>query len=396
MPKNDPTIKVNRFLGIKNTLPPDQMPVQEGSSWLVGGQNVDINDAGRVTRRQGYGSELGFGVVTAAYTKIDETRLFVVDGGDLKEVDSISPLLARTLKTGIGSGELHWCEAGNQIIFAGASTGMIDKGECLPFGIPSPQPPQMIPVAGTLPPGRYIATTVYRDAWGRQGGSRTVSEIELLEAGGIQFIFSTEAGFTTLLYVSTVNGDQLYLLAETASDSHIWTDGQPSSSAIDQAQLNAYPPPEGIEHVCFDESRVWAAQTSGDTSYIYRSKPFWYFLFDPFDAIPVTGKVNLLLSVGQAVIIGTDDGVYAYSDESGLTQLAEYGVVPGQPGLVVDGKAFIWTVRGLCVALPFQNISDETYSLPPGIRAAVGLNESRGRKMIIVATDTDGEANNAY
>lgn len=396
MPKNDPTIKIGQFLGVRNTLPPDQMPPQENGSWLRDGVNVDINDAGRVTRRQGWGEELGFGAVTAAYTTLDESRMFVVDDGNLKEVDSLSPLAMRTLKEGVGAGELHWCEAGNHVVFAGAATGMIHRGEYLPFGIPSPQPPQMIPVAGSLPPGRYLAATVYRDAWGRQGGCRTIAEIELAEAGGIQFLFTTDPGYTTLLFVSSVNGDHLYMLAETASDSHIWTDGQPSTAAIDQAQLNAYPPPEGIEHLCFEDSRVWASVSAGDTSYIYRSKPFWHFLFDPFDAIAVTGRVTMLLAVNNAVLIGTDDGVYAYSDEMGMTQLAEYGVVPGQSGCVIDGKAFFWTTRGLCTAIPFQNISDEIYSLPPGSRAALGFNESRGRKMLIVATDTAGDANNAY
>src|SRR5690606_12515231 len=105
-----------------------------------------------------------------------------------------------------------------------------------------------------------------------------------------------------------------------------------------QAQISAYPAPEGIQQIAYRDARLWVAQPAGDTTFIYRSKPFWYHLFDLFDYISIPGRVLMMLNIDQALIVATDTAIYAYSDESGLTQLAEYGVIPGHPGIVVDGR----------------------------------------------------------
>lgn len=389
-------VKITRFLGVRNTLPGDQMPPTENGVWLQSADNLDIDNAGRAKLRQGCGEELGFGDVTAAFNTNDEQRLFVVDDGDLKEVDALSPLQTRTLKAGVGSDEMYWAEAGNMIFFAGSSTGIISKTECLPFGIESPEPPTMAAIAGSLPAGRYLSALVYRDEYGREGGCGSVSEITLNSDGGIQFTFTVPSGFTALLFVSYINGDQLYLLAEATNGNYLWTAGEPSSQLIEDAQINTYPPPEGIKQLCFADSRLWVAETDGDTSYIYRSKPFWYHLFDLMDHIAVNGAVEMLLSVGNTVIIGTANNVWAYNEESGLSDPLPYGVVPGKPGMIIGGYAYFWTKRGYCRGFPFENLTDDIYSVPPGSRVSVGLNESKGRKMLIAATDTSGEANNSY
>src|SRR3990172_10400935 len=106
-------IKINRFRGVRNTLPGDQMPPTEDGVWVKDAKNIYIDNSGRIKRRQGFGQELGFGDVTAAYSTEDEARLFVVDDGDLKEVDSLSPLQTRTLKSDVGAREVYWAEAGN-------------------------------------------------------------------------------------------------------------------------------------------------------------------------------------------------------------------------------------------------------------------------------------------
>src|SRR5690606_567514 len=103
------------------------------------------------------------------------------------------------------------------------------------------------------------AAVAYRDAWGREGGIGTIAEIELTAPGGIQFNFAVEPGYTALLFATLVNGDDLYLLAETTSQGHAWTAGTPSSYAIDPAQVGTYPPPAGIGPVAFMDSRLWVS-----------------------------------------------------------------------------------------------------------------------------------------
>lgn len=389
----DDAVTITRFLGARNTLPGDRMPPTEEGVWLKSAINVDHDNAGRIARRQGCGARIGFGNVTAAYATEDETRLFVVDGGDLKNVASITPLSAITLAS-VGTGEVYWAEGGNLVFFTGSSTGIIQGNDVLPLGIPTPQPPQMVAVAGSLPPGKYIAAIAYRDAWGRQGGAGAVSEIELTETGGIRFVFDPLPGYVGLLFVSLANGDHLFLLAESAAGAYIWPSGNPTSYALDPMQMGSYPPPAGVGPVAFRDSRLWLSQNLGDTAYIFRSRPFWYHLFDLSDYIAVPGRIEMMLALDGALIIGTRTNIYAYSEDAPLATLADYGVVPGQPGRVIDRRAYFWTTRGLCAALPFENLTDKIFSVPPGTRAAIGVNESQGRKMLIVAADTGGRANN--
>lgn len=400
MSRNGSTVKVSRFLGVNNTEDPVDLGADEaGTGWLVDALNTDITNSKKVQRRPGFEIVTDHGAVTSAYATKDERDLYTVNSGTLYRVHSMDPLARTSLAAGITSNELHWAEAGNLTFFCGDSKGVISGNDVLAFGIPTPSAPGMTAIGGSLPAGRYLAACVYKDEHGREGGCEGVSEIELTTEGGIQFDVPALSGYVALLYVSALNGDVLFFLTETAGD-YNWVSGSPSSIPLDEAQMGGYPPPDNGECIAFHESKIWVSEYDqvSNVSYIHPSKPFWYHLFSLDRYIAVPGRVRMLVSVppgpGATLIIGTDEAIYAYGPDETLTELADYGVVPGHQCTVMDRKAFFWSVQGVCTALPFQNLTNSAYSVPPGARAGVGVRRYGGMTTLIICTDTSGDADN--
>lgn len=398
MPKNEPSLKYTRFKGINNAERATRLqPDDTGAGWLLDAQNVDVDDSFGLDLRPGFAAVNG-AAFTSAYATRDEQRLYIVSGGALQRVDSVEPWATTTLKTGLPGTELQWCEAGDRVFFAGDAAGIIDNGQCLPFGIPAAPAPGMIAIGGSLPAGRYMAACVYQDEYGREGGAVGLAYIEIGDEQGIQFDLPEINGYTVHLYVTTANGESLYRLTETTESVFNWYTGQPGTVPLDPEQVDGYPLPDGADVLGYRDSRIWASvyDPAADASYIHRSKPFFYHLFGLFDYIPVPGRVLMLAEVKGAMVIGTDREIHAYSDEVGLDLIASYGVVPGQPAIRYGDNALFWTQRGVCTALPFSNLTDTVYSVPPGRRCGVGIREADGRKILVVLTDEGGTANNPY
>lgn len=314
MPTNDPTVKIDQFLGLRNTERPARLP----AGALVQAVNVDIDDTGGIARRRGYASSASFTNITAAYATRDEQSLYVVDAGSLKRVITLSPLVTELIATGIPGGELDWAEAGNLVMYAGAAQGVIDGSTPLTF--------------------------------------------------------------------ADFGGDGLDV------------DVQDETLQRDEAGVGTMPAPTG-ERIAFFEGCVWLSvfDSSNDTTFIFRSKPFFWGRWDLHaDYIAVPGHVNLLTDVGGALLIGTNREVCLYAQES-LQTVANYGTVPGrQIDYDESGAAYFWTRRGLCRATPFQNLTDDAVSVEPGTRCAVSIARERGaNRVLIVVTGTAG-ADNPY
>lgn len=395
MPANEPTVRVDQFLGLRNKQRPARMP--DGA--LVRADNVDIDDTGAVQRRRGFAAAAAFTSVTAAYATRDESALYVVDSGNLKRIVNLSPLVTELLATGIPPGEIYWAEAGNLLFYSGAAQGVIDGSRHMPIGIPMAPAPLLHRMPGNLPPGRYQMACVFQDAYGRQGGAGPASSIELDETGGIAANLATIEGYTTIIYASEVNGSVLLRVDSTTAGGYQITEPLRTGYALDQAQITTYPAPGYGEQIAFFESSIWIAeyQPTHDQTLIFRSKPFFFHLFDlSTDYIAVPGRVTLLTDAGENLLIGTDREILLYSGDA-LSSVADYGVIPGQScDHDEGGAAFFWTARGLCTASPFRNMTDEDVSVPCGTRATLSLSRERGNQHAIVVTTGASEADNPY
>lgn len=103
------------FKGLNNV----SDPLRLGLAWLTQADNIDITNTGAIKKRAGYTKTLP-GSITGAYSTLDFSRCFVVDGGTLKAL--AGPATAIALLA-VGSAPMHFTEVNDQVFF---NNGTID------------------------------------------------------------------------------------------------------------------------------------------------------------------------------------------------------------------------------------------------------------------------------
>lgn len=194
-----------------------------------------------------------------------------------------------------------------------------------------------------------------------------------------------------------IHGDTFTEYAAWGSDDEQSFDAQGQTLNTDEADIGTMAPPTDTECVAFFQGSVWLSyyDTVVDQSFIFRSKPFFWSRWDlSSDYIAVPGRAMLLVDAGAGLLIGTDRAILAYSQDF-LQPLADYGVISRQAGEDM-GRVYFWTERGLCRALPFEAMTEETVSVPPGTRACLAISRSNGNKQAIIVVTGGGQADNNY
>ena len=150
--------------------------------------------------------------------------------------------------------------------------------------------------------------------------------------------------------------------------------------------------PLGITNIQHWQGRIYAAQYFSELNQtaVWFSQPLGYHLFAlDKDFFLVSGQVTMLAPHDTALIVGTDKEIHAY-DGNAITQLADYGAVPGQHWAADGQRILFWSNRGLCAALPFTNLTDSRVSVAPGLRAGGAMVLDQGRKRYLVALQVGG------
>jgi hypothetical protein len=132
-----------------------------------------------------------------------------------------------------------------------------------------------------------------------------------------------------------------------------------------------------------------------DQTVIWLSEALGYHLFNlNSNYFVVPGEVTQLYGSLAGLLITTHTRIFVYG-EDGLTEVAEYGAVPGQHAdLGPDDKIYFWTKRGLCSAMPFQNITGSKLSVAPGVHAGGGIVERGGFRKYVAVIHQGGDAHN--
>lgn len=143
--------------------------------------------------------------------------------------------------------------------------------------------------------------------------------------------------------------------------------------------------------------RMYAAQyfPKDNQTVVWASEPLGYHLFN-YDSgfFMVPGRVTMLAPHEGALIVGTDAKVYAYTGEK-MSVLADYGVIPGQHWSADDTRILFWTTRGLCAALPFQNLTEKQISVAPGVHVGGCIVRSGGQRRFLAVLKQGGSPFNA-
>lgn len=381
---------IQGFNGLNNVTD----PLRVGLGWLVQADNVNVTDTGGMTRREGY-TLAQAGDFTGIYTTLDFSRMYAVVGSALKDY------AGNTLAQLTSTSPMFWTETNDQVFFNnGTDSGVIlPDNTVLPWGWQTPAAPTVTAVTGSLDVGTYQVRCTYTMPDGRETGMSDPVEITLAAGQALQVSnIPLLAGHTTNVYVAPANSTVYQLAFITRSvTSFVWNT---SADFLGRELLNQFldPLPAGVESVQAWGGRMYAAQyfPTENQTVVWFSQPLGYHLFNlNQDFFMVPGHVHMLAPHKDALIVGTGERVFAYAGEK-LSQLAQYGVVPGQHWSADDERILFWTARGLCAALPFMNLTEKQVSVAPGVHAGGCVVRSGGQKRYVAALQRGGEAFNAY
>ena len=385
--------RIDRFKGLNNV----SDPLRLGLGWLTQSDNVDVTDTGVLKKRGGY-SLAQAGVFTDAYATLDEQRMYVVDDGVLKAMTG--PASSIALQSGNSSTSMHWTEINEQVFFSnGADAGIIQPDNTvLPWRCDVPETPVLAAVTGSLPSGLYRVLCTYTLADGRETGACDPAEITLTEGQALQISgISQRAGCATNVYIAPADSTVFSHFRATVQTALVWN-FSPDNLGRDFAGDGLDELPLGIGVIQSWRGRIYAEQyfPAENQSAIWFSQPLGFHLFNlASDFFMVPGRVTMLAPTDSALVVGTDKAIHAYSPE-GLQVLAPYGAVPGQHWAKdEDGRILFWTMRGLCAALPFVNLTGKQVSVAPGVHAGGAIVQVDGQKRYLVSVKQGGDAFNA-
>jgi hypothetical protein len=374
---------IRAFHGLNNV----SDPLRVGLGWLSTANNVNITDTGAVAKRKGYSLSRA-GAYTGGYSTLDFSRMYLVKGLAIEDANGV------VVSVLTSTDPMFWTEVNEQVFYNnGTDSGIIlPDNSVIPWRWASPPTPTqtMYSLPGN-PAATYqaVCTTVLPD--GRETGTGTFLSVDAPDGmsvnfGGATGTFQNGQVRGTILYTTEANGSVFQ--SPYADDLRVaFTDPLPVTSDV-------------IQHW---KGRIYAAQfmPSDNQTVVWFSEPLAYHLYNlnsNFFIVP--GHVHMLAPTDDALIVGTDKKVFAYSIEK-LDELALYGVVPGQhwsTDLLADGneRLLFWTTRGLCSAMPFTNLTERQVSVAPGVHAGGTIVRSGGQKRYVVALQQGGSAFSSY
>lgn len=344
--------RVDGFKGLNNRIDPTRL----GLEWQIQADNVLCDDASYLVRRPGL-QTLSSGLIDL-YGRRDGRLLGVTSGNVLVEI--LEDGTQSTLFYGMEGGPFQWTELG-YVVFAMSATHAwaIYPNRLVSWGVPTCPPPVVSSDGGEF---TFRIACVYVAPDGRQGGTASLVTAYGPETAGIIVTPPVLNGYRTRTYASTPDGTELYLANEGIVPFVLSTEPR----GVPLSTLHDYPPPVGGVIGDFHNRLVvgvWEPEL--DRSVLYFSaldNPHAFRLDEDFQIVP--GRVTLLASLPRAVVIGTDRAVYIDPIDEPVQRVADYGVASG--GLIQDERGVVefWTERGLCVARPFKNLTDEKVVAP--------------------------------
>jgi len=366
-------MKINKFLGVRNTSPDRSLPDNSLSAAL----NVDIDDEGIITQRNGYALSKAVSNLTAAYTTQDQVT-YVVSGGVLSRVDdslNLVPIVASTATAFADFSKNLFTNDGLRIQADTASNLFIPNA--------SGTGPELYSAPGNWVEGTYSAVICYRNTvTGLEGASSASNSITI--AANSRVVVNPPpvfAGFTAIVYMTAANGAVYY-------------DTEGTQISPDQLVADSFP--VGAPVLAFYDSALYAAlpQANG-TSLLVWSLPFKFHIFDlTTNYAVVPGEIRAMKPVDGGLLIATDHALFAY-DGANLIQLANYGVPKGRSLVQTpDKKVKIFSNRGACEALPFINLTETKALFAPGKQVSSALVDQNGIQKMVVLSDGSGTAFN--
>ena len=362
-------MKIDKFLGIYNVV--NERDIPDGA--LQDAVDVDITNAGGIVARPGYQLALPMAISTA-HTTLDDVTYLVSEGNLVRlSAGLATEIICPTTATEFTDYQRYLFTNDGKSVFESAVTDLI---------VPTPREPEIVITGGARPPGLYNIVTTFANESGLEGGTSPVVTVELFEPGEILIAPEAKSGYRNEVYMTEAGGEVYYNLA--------------SGRSLIPQQMNANPFPANAEKIEYFNARLYVSERMGEHTIIWFSKPYQYHLFGIDDGhFVVPGRVLDMRATKEALIIGTDKNIYAYT-EGALDELAKYGVVAGRPIVKLpDGTVRIHTVRGVCSALPFIPLTEDIASLYMGSAVSAHIMYHNGIRKYVALHDSGQPAFNS-
>lgn len=382
--------KTKTFRGLNNV----SDPLRLGLSWQEQADNVNITNRNAVTSCDGYTQRVAGSAVTGSYTTEDLQRFYVVDSGALKQINS--DLSTQTLVSGLSAAPMYFTEVNGQVFFTnGVDRGMIDDGQAKNWGIQAPGAPHLALGTGVLNAGTVSVCCTFSDPSGLESGSGDVAVIDVTAKSSVAITAIPQlSGFTTNVYVTAPNG-AVYMQLSAGAGTSVSYNASPDTLGMELPFWNMDPPRGTIPAYWGGAMHIAEPILEADMTVIWESNALGYHHFDlGDDAIIVPGTVYILKGTSGGLLIGTERKIYLFNGAE-LKVLADYGVVPGYNATIYQGAVYLWTLRGLCVAPDFKNLTQDTLYVAPGTKAGAAVIEKDGLRRYVVALQKGGTPYNS-
>lgn len=387
--------RFTEFSGVVNTRSRKDL----GLKALYDGTNVVISDSKKVVRRDGY-SVLRSGNVRSAYSC--GGRLYIVDGSTLYHMASV--LDVRSLTTGLTGTDYHWSDINGDAFFANGVDAGICRGDAyLPWrlAVPTISGATIVSVGAgsgaafnlgaTYTDATFRICATYETEDGRETAPSEVVEVRGSPLTNLIRVEIPTAYARTHIYATSADGANFQLVASSTTGV---TTFNPAVAGREFDAFGTSSLPPGVTHTAFHQGRAFAARPLPEArqTVVWFSKPLAFHLWDVAnDYLLLPGDLGLMLSNNGGLLLGTSQAVYQYDGEK-LEELCDYGVLPGTAGDTdAEGLAYFWTERGICKAMPFENLTEKDISMPAGLRAAAGMVYRNGQQQFITVTQGTGD-----
>ena len=379
------TIALSAFAGVRNDISPERGTLND----LFGGVNIDIDDTGKLWRRQGTTRILS-GPMHSLYSNGDISLL--ARGPMLIQLHDD---FTETLLATVSGDKIAYKTIGNKVYWSdGVTSGVVFDGMNHPWGIVPPAGVSIGVSSGNLLAGTYLTTAVYVREDGTESGASAVIATTVGDNSALDVAIPDSLDpLVTMkrLYVSAVNGEVCYLFGHVSNSSATLTVSE--SVLIGPKVRTSFmgPPPAGKVLGLF-AGRAYVAQGQ----YLWYSAPFEYELFDMRAGyIGFNSTVTTFAPVSDGLFIGSDRAVYflAGTDPTQFhqKQVAAYGAVHGTerelPGYYAGAKGGVpgvvqtfMTTHGMCAGYEhgeFKNLTGDRY-IPVPTSTGASLLKVRG------------------
>ncbi len=326
--------------GINNKANWRDMPV----GFVRDALNMDPLESGSMALRPGFDKRYA-GVDVRGALAIG-SRVLVADGTTLLAHDTTTNSTTQ-IATIAGGGLFAGSVLNDELFFCTENATLRYKAGVLRmWGVPTvtAQPLPSL-VAGSLQPGVYQLALTWADAYGDEGATTGAVNITVAAGQSLAVTVPDSPGYTPNLYVSTVNGETLYL--QTTKPGVYRVDAVYDDSARletmhrDGPYPSAYVTTHNGTLVMADGGAVWITDPLRP-HLIDRATRFFQF----------PAAVNMLASTGDGLYVGADRVYFirgVETDSPEQTVVAEYPAVGGTQATLPDGRVAWMTAYGIAV-----------------------------------------------